>query len=111
MIARVFGPAVTQGYKCYSSMDVEALEKSSIHGIDRAIEQELIIRWARHEYKLDGWVVPSYTMNGRMYGFIIDSNSHEDYELDDRDFATFERAQVALVKSLIKIIKGIRKNG
>jgi hypothetical protein len=92
-------------------MDLEALERSSINGVDRAIEQELIIRWARHEYKVDGWVVPSYTMNGRMYGFIIDSDSNEDYETDDRDFATFERAQAALVQALVKIIKEIRKNG
>ncbi len=110
MIPRVFGPAVTQGYKCYNAMDVEALEKCSINGIDRAIEQELIIRWARHEYKIDGWVVPCYTMNGRMYGYLIDVDSHADYETDDRDFATFERAQVALVKHIIKIIKQI-KNG
>ena len=110
MVPRVFGPAVTQGYKCYSSMDVEALEKSSINGIDRAIEQDLIIRWARHEYKVDGWVVPVYTMNGRMYSYLIDADRSEYFEDDGRDFATFERAQVALVKHLIKIIKQI-KNG
>jgi hypothetical protein len=59
---------------------------------------------------VDGWVVPCYTENGRMYGYLIDVDSHSDYETDDRDFATYERAQVALVKHLIKIIKQI-KNG
>ena len=61
-------------------------------------------RWFREKYDLDGWVVPYYALDDKMYNYLIMNRLLENLE-DDVDCEIYEEAQLECLKKLIEMVK------
>jgi hypothetical protein len=66
--------------------------------------KQQVFKWFRDEHKLEGWVVPWGTGEGKLYSYYIEDDSlDEDDEFPD--FETWEEAELECIRHLIQIVK------
>ena len=65
-------------------------------------------RWFREKYKLDGWVVPYFSLDGKKYSYLILNEKMRSLE-DELSVGNYEEAELECLKKLIEIVKNGKK--
>lgn len=81
----------------------DATEKLGLSGTCLAPTYGQVFRWFRDVHHIDGWVVPYGTLNGKKYCVLCESLIG-DFD-DDKDFDTYEEAEVHLLQALLEVIQ------
>ena len=61
-------------------------------------------RWLRKKYKLDGWVVPYFSLDGKKYSYLILNEKMRSLE-DELNVGNYEEAELECLKKLIEVVK------
>ena len=65
-------------------------------------------RWFRNKHKMDGWVVPFYSEDKKLYDIVIEGLG-DYYDYASVDCLTHEEAEIICVTELIRIIESKSK--
>jgi hypothetical protein len=87
------------------STNTELIELYGDNSVIGAPLKQQVFKWFRDKHQLDGWAVPYYSSNEKLYSFLIENGIEENLKDSDEDYKTHEEAESACIDKLIELIK------
>jgi hypothetical protein len=91
--------------KQFYQIHSQASSSNDVKNITKAPLKQQVFKWFRDKHQLDGWAVPYYSSNEKLYSFLIENGIEENLKDSDEDYKTNEEAESACIDKLIEIVK------
>ena len=95
---KIFKELNKLGYIHYSATTIEELDDLSLNSAERISEQALVLRWFRDKYQASP-SIHCMSEQGNSWRYHIPNEGGE------RNFNTYEEAELGCLKKLIEIVK------